>query len=144
MSLVKFHHVNLTSAQVPAMAEFYKSVLEIDEKTTGAAASRMSGDYEAPVAFLESGGVEMHLATMDLGVGHRMKQAINPLARGHIAFRTDDLAAVKANLDKHGIPYSDYGVWAIANWHQIFFYDPAGNIIEVHQVLGDAGSAQPE
>ncbi len=139
MSLVSFHHVNLTSAQVPAMTEFYRSVLEIDEKTSGAAASRMTDEYAAPVTFLDSGGVELHLATMDLEVGHRLKQAVNPLARGHIAFRTQDLAAVKANLEKHGVPYSDYGVWSIANWHQIFFYDPAGNVVEVHEVVGEGG-----
>lgn len=137
MSLVKFHHINLTSAQVPAMTEFYRSVLEIEEKTTGAAVNRLPAEYSAPVTFLESGGVEMHLATMDLGVGHRQNQAVNPLARGHIAFRTDDMAAVIAKLEQHGIPYSDYGVWAIAGWHQIFFYDPAGNVVEVHQVLED-------
>ena len=138
MSLVKFHHINLTSAQVPAMTEFYRSVLEIDEKTTGAVANRITDEYSAPVTFLQSDGVELHLATMDLELGHRLKQAVNPLVRGHIAFRTDDLAAVKANLEKHGVPYSDYGVWSIANWHQIFFYDPAGNVVEVHQVVGDA------
>ena len=30
--------------------------------------------------------------------------------------------------------YADYGAWAMKGWSQIFFYDPAGNIIEVHQV----------
>ena len=54
--------------------------------------------------------------------------------RGHIAFRTDDIAAFKKRLDEKGIPYSDYGSWAMNGWHQIFFYDPDGNVIEVHQV----------
>jgi len=54
--------------------------------------------------------------------------------RGHIAFRTDDIAAFRKRLDEKGIPYSDYGTWAMSGWHQIFFYDPEGNVIEVHQV----------
>ena len=39
----------------------------------------------------------------------------------------------KKRLDEKGIRYSDYGGWAMAGWHQIFFYDPDGNVIEVHQ-----------
>jgi glyoxylase I family protein len=54
--------------------------------------------------------------------------------RGHIAFRTDDIAAFKRRLEERKIPYSDYGAWAMSGWEQIFFYDPDGNIIEVHQV----------
>jgi len=54
--------------------------------------------------------------------------------RGHIAFRTDDIAAFKHRLDEKGIAYSDYGAWAMKGWEQIFFYDPDGNIVEVHQV----------
>ena len=29
--------------------------------------------------------------------------------------------------------HSDYGGWAMSGWQQIFFYDPDGNVIEVHQ-----------
>ena len=36
-------------------------------------------------------------------------------------------------LDEKGIPYSDYGVWAMADWYQVFLQDPDGNIVEVHQ-----------
>ena len=32
------------------------------------------------------------------------------------------------------MPYSDYGGFAMNGWQQIFFHDPEGNIIEVHQV----------
>jgi catechol 2,3-dioxygenase-like lactoylglutathione lyase family enzyme len=53
---------------------------------------------------------------------------------GHIAFRTDDIAAFKKRLEEKGIPFSDYGAWAMRGWAQIFFYDPEGNVIEVHEV----------
>ena len=123
------------------MSEFYRSVLELDEMTTGAAANRMTGEYDAPVSFLQSAGIELHLATVDLNLNFRLKHAVNPLARGHIAFRTDDMAAVKASLDRHGVNYSDYGVWSINNWHQIFFFDPSGNVVEVHEVVSGARSS---
>ena len=63
----------------------------------------------------------------------RTGQVVNPVDRGHIAFRTDDLDAVKRRLDEKGIKYSDYGDWAMTGWKQIFFYDPDGNVVEVHQ-----------
>ena len=35
------------------------------------------------------------------------------------------------------IPFSDYGTWAMKGWHQIFFQDPEGNVIEVHQIMSE-------
>ena len=93
----------------------------------------MAQGYSAPVAFLTDGETQLHLATTDYGVGFRTNHAINPLERGHIAFRTDDIEAFKRRLEENNIPYSDYGLWAMNGWYQIFFHDPAGTIIEVHQ-----------
>ena len=44
--------------------------------------------------------MQMHLAQQDLTVHFRSGQAINPIERGHIAFRTDNIDAFKAHLDK--------------------------------------------
>ena len=27
--------------------------------------------------------------------------------------------------------------WAMKGWHQIFFHDPEGNVIEVHQIMSE-------
>ena len=59
---------------------------------------------------------------------------MNPLERGHIAYRTEDLKAFKAHLKKNGVAFSDWDETAVAGWQQIFFYDPDGNVIEVHQI----------
>ncbi len=132
---IKLHHVNLCSKDVPAMDEFYRTVLDLrPEPSLGEA--RVTGEgYAGEVAFLSDGDVQVHLTERDLGVGFRTGQAVNPLDRGHLAFRTDDIAAVKRRLEEKGIPYSDYGTWAMSGWHQIFFYDPEGNVVEVHQVI---------
>ena len=132
---IRLHHVNLCSKDVLAMDEFYRAVLDLrPELSLGGA--RVTGEgYAGEVAFLSDGDVQVHLAERDLGVGFRTGQAINPLDRGHLAFRTDDIAAVKRRLEEKGIPYSDYGTWAMSGWHQIFFYDPEGNVVEVHQVV---------
>ena len=50
--------------------------------------------------------------------------------------RTDDIAAFMALQDNKGIPYSDYGTALAQGWHQVFFHDPEGNVIEVHQSVG--------
>ena len=129
---IKLHHLNLSTGNVPAMNEFYSSVLGLEpEPTLGPA--RMTQGYDAPVAFVTDGATQFHLATRDLNIGHRHKQAVNPLDRGHIAFRTDDIVALKKRLDEKGVPYSDYGTWSMKGWYQIFFQDPDGNVIEVHQ-----------
>ena len=92
--------------------------------------------YAGDVAFVSDGAIQMHLAQKDVGAGFRTGHVVNPVERGHIAYRTDDLDAFRAHLENQGIPFSDWGELAVAGWHQIFFYDPDGNIIEVHQVGG--------
>jgi len=90
----------------------------------------------APDDKAQGGTTQVHLAERDLQVGFRTGKPVNPMERGHIAFRTDDIDAFKRHLEEKGIPYSDYGGWAMSGWQQIFFYDPEGNVIEVHQVEG--------
>jgi len=129
---LKLHHLNLCTTNVPAMDEFYRSVLGLEPEPTLAPA-RITQGYGADVAFVTDGATQFHLATRDFGVGFRHKQAVNPLERGHIAFRTDDIEAFKKRLEAKGIPYADYGTWSMKGWYQIFFHDPEGNVIEVHQ-----------
>ena len=66
---------------------------------------------------------------------------MNPLGSGHLAFRVDDIAAVRARLDAEDIPYSDMGEWAIKGWHQLFCADPDGRVIEFYQVLDAVGAS---
>jgi catechol 2,3-dioxygenase-like lactoylglutathione lyase family enzyme len=91
--------------------------------------------YQGDVAFTTDGRVQFHLSTADHQLGLRMDQAVNPQATGHLAFRTDDIDAVKSRLKAQGVRYSDYGVWAMADWYQIFLFDPAGNVVEIQQEL---------
>jgi glyoxylase I family protein len=114
---LKLHHLNLCSKDVAGMEEFYRSVLDLAPEPSLNGARDTSQGYAAPVAFVTDGQTQMHLATRDLEIG----------------FRTDDIAAFKQRLEEKNIAYSDYGQWAMNGWHQIFFYDPEGNVIEVHQ-----------
>ena len=131
---IKLHHVNVCSKNVPGLEEFYRDVLDLaPEPSLEAGRILDKQGYPGSVAFLSDGTTQFHIAEKDMGTGFRTGQVVNPVDRGHIAFRTDDIAAFKKRLDDKGIRYSDYGGWAMAGWHQIFFYDPDGNVIEVHQ-----------
>ena len=124
------HHVNVCANNVPKLREFYESLFDL--KPTSHSQIQDQG-YDAPVSFLTDGTTEFHLAPIDLGVSYRTGQPVNPLERGHIAFRTDDIEAFKQRMRDMNVPFADYGEWAIPGWYQIFFQDPAGTIIEVHQ-----------
>ena len=134
---IKLHHLNLCSKDVPGMDEFYRTVLDLQPEPSLNSARITAQGYAADVAFVTDGQTQVHLATKDLGVGFRTNHAVNPLERGHIAFRTDDIEAFKNRLEQKGIPYSDYGRWAMNGWYQVFFYDPEGNVIEVHQDMNE-------
>jgi catechol 2,3-dioxygenase-like lactoylglutathione lyase family enzyme len=130
---LKLHHLNLSTTNVAAMDDFYREVLDMaPEPSMGAKRVKDQG-YAGDVAFVTDGTTQVHLAEKDMACGFRTGNIVNPLERGHIAFRTDDIAAFKKRLDAKGVRYSDYGGFAMAGWQQIFFYDPDGNVIEVHQ-----------
>jgi catechol 2,3-dioxygenase-like lactoylglutathione lyase family enzyme len=88
------------------------------------------------VAFLDDGHMHLHVARKDVQAGFRTGQIVNPVSHGHVAYRCDDIEAFKRHLDAQGVAYSDWGQSAVKGWHQVYFYDPDGNVIEVHQVVG--------
>lgn len=102
---MRFHHLNLCSSKTPAMDAFYQSVLDLKPEPSLQANRIGTADYPGHVAFLTDGATQFHLSDKDLFVGFRRGQMINPLERGHIAFRTDDIDAVKRRLEKKGIPF---------------------------------------
>ncbi|EPX82801.1 VOC family protein [Salipiger mucosus] len=131
---LKLHHVNLSTEKVEEMTEFYRRVLCLDETEEDIPVLEKTKGYSGDVGFVWDGAVQLHLAQKDVLAGFKTGQIVNPLVKGHIAYRTDDLAAFKAHLEAEGIPYSDWENAAVQGWRQIFFYDPDGNIVEVHEV----------
>jgi glyoxylase I family protein len=129
------HHLNLVAGETAGMADFYTRILGMKDMPERHAGRITKDKYQGSTEFVTDGAFEFHLSQKDHNVGFRTGKQVNPLDRGHLAFRTDDLAAFKKLLDDNKIPYSDYGMWGYKGWDQIFFYDPAGNVIEVHQVV---------
>jgi len=135
---LEFHHINHVSHDVEKMHRFYTGVLGLDDVPAENFPRPEETDergYSGKIRFATDGKMQMHLAEKDLGVAFKHGEAINPVERGHIAFRTDDIEGFKRVLDANGIPYSDYGTAFAEEWHQVFFHDPEGNVIEVHQAV---------
>ena len=131
---LQLHHINLSSHKVDEMNDFYLKVMKLKTETVGLPVLEKKKGYSGDVAFVSDGNIQTHLAEKDLNVCFKTGHSINPLEKGHIAYRTDDLDAFKQHLEGLSINYSDWGETAVAGWKQIFFHDPDGNVIEVHEV----------
>lgn len=132
---LKLHHINHATVNVPEMDRFYREVIGLHTETDDLLPPlEKTKGYAGDVAFVTDGAIQLHLAQRDISAGFKTGQIVNPVVRGHIAYRTDDIAAFKQHLEQLGVPYSDWGNTAVKGWQQIFFYDPDGNVIEVHQV----------
>ena len=135
---LEFHHINYVTKNVDKLNNFYKNILQMDsiseENFKRTKATERTG-YNGKIKFVTEGKIQMHLAEKNLDIASLNKKHINPVERGHIAFRTDNLKEFISILKKNKINYADYGTTFSAEWHQIFFYDPEGNIIEVHQKI---------
>ena len=148
---LRLHHVNVVSDDIKELHRFYAEVLglatvplpmmafgdEKDRAEESEGAQDDDGDSSEAVGVFEAGGDELqiHAGRRQAYLGPRMGQSVNPLLTGHFAFRTDDLDEVRKQLTDTGVPFSDYGEWSVKDWDQIFLTDPAGNVIEIHQVL---------
>lgn len=135
---LEFHHINYVSEDVDRLHDFHTNVLGLDDipiQTFPRSEVTDKRGYNGKIRFATDGQMQMHLAEKNLEVAFKNGEVINPVERGHIAFRTDDIEAFKAMLDSKSILYSDYGTASAKEWHQVFFHDPEGNVIEVHQAV---------
>ena len=132
---LKLHHINLSTSNVTELDRFYRDVIGLDgeDEKFLPQLERKKG-FESDVAFATDGDVQLHMAERDVELSFRTGHTVNPAVSGHIAYRTDDIEAFKRHLEEKNIPYSDWGNTAVQGWYQVFFYDPEGNVIEVHEV----------
>lgn len=130
---LKFHHINLSTKNIKLMKDFYKTILFLTNENLDVPKLEKNKAYSGDVEFMTDNTIQTHLAEIDNDLSFKTGLAINPLSRGHIAYRVDDLKKFKEHLTLNHIKYSDWGETAVSGWKQIFFHDPDGNIIEVHE-----------
>jgi len=124
---LEFHYINFVSKNVDAMDDFYRTILEMDSIPADNFPRTEAVDdqgYSGQINFVTEGKIEMHLAERDLDVAFRNNQMINPVDKGHIAFRTYNIIDFLQKLDAAGVRYSDYGTTFAKEWHQVFFMIP--------------------
>lgn len=146
MAYLRLHHVNVTSDDMKTLGNFYRDALGLQQlpsppmiATSTGAAEGASGqeEWEDGAQFFDAGDpneLQIHATKRQAYLAAREGHSVNPLIGGHLAFRTDDIEAIKAQLTENGIPFDDWGIWSVEGWHQIFLTDPAGNMIEIHEV----------
>ncbi len=149
---MRLHHIALVSENLPQLTQFYIDVLGLDQMSgprdrggvtvfnpiEGYSRPSASGASGVPADFLSAGAgddLQLHLCLRNPYMGGGM--TVNPVGAGHIAFRCDDIEEFKDRLKRLKIPFADCGEWAVQGWYQIFFYDPAGTVVEVHQVTDE-------
>lgn len=118
LPLAAVNHIARETTDVPKALAFYRDVLGFRQV--------WRPDFEFGGAWLHNYGVMIHLIE---GVPPERPGAISTRA-DHVAFHTDDIAAVEAALKEHGIEYVKNYV-PKTNVTQVFFHDPDGNHIEV-------------
>tara|TARA_B100000497_G_C7652330_1_gene392513 strand:+ start:689 stop:1000 length:312 start_codon:yes stop_codon:yes gene_type:complete len=91
---LEFHHINFVSNNVSKLHDFYTKVLQLEnipmENFPRPEETETTG-YSGEIKFATDGLMQMHLAEKDLNVSAKHKMHINPVEKGHIAFRTDDI-----------------------------------------------------
>lgn len=147
MAHLRLHHVNVTSDHMKSLSDFYQNALGLGmiaspEMIANPSSGAESGEeaWDDAAKFFEAGDpaeLQIHVTQRQPYLALREGHTVNPLIGGHFAFRTDDIEAIKASLTANNIPFDDWGVWSVKGWYQIFLTDPAGNMIEIHQVMQD-------
>ncbi len=148
MATLKLHHVNVTSDHMASLADFYMKAIGLPLlpapemiSTESSGSTDAAEEWDDAVRFFNAGdpdNLQIHVTQRQPYLAILEGHSINPLIGGHFAFRTDNIREIMDQLDANKIPYDDWGIWAVKGWYQIFLNDPAGNMIEIHQVMDES------
>jgi glyoxylase I family protein len=147
MASIRLHHVNVTSDDMSILTDFYKNALGLQmlpspPMIATSASATDDGDeaWDDSAKFFDAGDpteLQLHATRRQPYLAAEEGHSVNPLIGGHFAFRTDNIEEVMARLTENGIPFDDWGIWSVKGWYQIFLTDPAGNMIEIHEVKAE-------
>lgn len=113
------HHVSVNVDDVDSALAFYVGTLGLVVRSD-------RPDLGFAGAWLDAGGQQVHL--IEAGVPANQGQ--------HFALRVDDLDATMSELRGEGVTVSD--AIRIGTGRQAFLHDPAGNLVELHQVASSS------
>lgn len=147
MASLRLHHVNVTSDDMSTLVTFYRDALGLDIipsppmiATSATESDDGDAEWDSGAKFFDAGDpaeLQLHATRRQAYLALQEGHSVNPLIAGHFAFRTDDIESAKQRLVENGIPFDDWGIWSVKGWHQVFLTDPAGNMIEIHEVKAE-------
>lgn len=112
-------HVNIATEKLAQTRDFFVDTLGLEEGPRP--------DFGFPGYWLYAGGrAIVHLQLAKGPVGPSRDSALN-----HAAFEVDDLAAVAARLDAHGVAYNSFAPPG-GGVRQLFLEDPNGVFVELN------------
>jgi catechol 2,3-dioxygenase-like lactoylglutathione lyase family enzyme len=133
----RLHHVNIPVFNIRETAKFYTETFDMEEydfpfvkEGDGGGKMNKGGDH---VAFFEDGTTQIHMCRPTREMSYDNHMCLHPVLNGHHAIQVDDIEEVKERLRRQKVPFDDAGQWAFAGHYQIYFYDPAMNVVEVNQ-----------
>jgi catechol 2,3-dioxygenase-like lactoylglutathione lyase family enzyme len=124
MPLTAFDHVNLRTARLPEMLDWYTDVLGLEP------GPRPDFDFDGAWLYLGETAVVHLVAVAEPG------RSDPPLALEHFAFRARDLPGFLARLDARGDAYRLVEI-ADVGLLQVNVHDPDGNHIHVDFPLAE-------
>lgn len=138
------HHVNIPTHNVRESVKFYEAAAGMRECDWAYPDAEKSDDgpldNRASMGRFNRG---VHIVTERPLFAHENGFMHNPTIGGHFAITVDDLSAVVKRLQAAGIPYDDAGVYAMADMHQVYCFDPSFNLVEINQNVGERAGPAP-
>ena len=130
---LKFHHINLVSKNLDELNNFYNNILGLESLSPDNFLRTQSSDkkgYSGKIKFVSDGNIQMHLAEKDLNVAAENKQFLNPVERGHLAFRTDNIEKIKQILKKIIFNMLIMEMLSLKNGIRFFFMTPKETLLK--------------
>ena len=132
INVLELHHhaVRVPPGKTEDVARFYEDVLGLKQDRARPHIPAVPGSWhyigpeDGPTTQIHVMGAE-GVSGIAKGPGH------DPTII-HVALAVDDVQQARAELDRLGTPYWMAG--EAVGTPQIFLYDPAGNMIELHQI----------
>lgn len=130
INVLELHHhaVRVPPAKAEEVARFYQEVLGLQRDINRPEIPSVPGSwmYIGPDA-----ATQIHIMGAE-GTSNLAKGSNQDPTQWHVALAVDDVQMARAELDRLGTPYWMRG--EAVGTPQIFLNDPAGNMIELHQI----------
>jgi class 3 adenylate cyclase len=131
IKVLELHHhairVAATQSAADRAREFYEKVLGLAVDPGRPAISGVPGHWINAGSHAQVHVMGAEGTLMDLGLG------IDP-SSPHVAFAVEDIAEARAELGRLGIDYRVLQGVVGPGSEQVFIRDPAGNLVELHQI----------